>query len=120
MECLHPIPQGSFMKQNNLTLFPKLTYKDLKDISQGTYQMIQAPCYCQMKLSINNNSFPVNVCEVVACERYCARFLSPGAKNPLLLQFNLPSCYISRKSHTRTINTRSKSIHVLVKMGYEV
>lgn len=35
---IHHIPDTSFRRVNNLTLFPKLTYRDLKDISLGSYQ----------------------------------------------------------------------------------
>lgn len=127
-QLVRQIPQNSFMQQNNLTLFPKLTYADLKDISQGSYQINQAASYCQINLAANNDNFPVKVCEVVACQRFCARFLTQGAKNPLLLLFNLPSRFVSGKNilltffskWTRMINIKLKNIHALVKMGYEV
>lgn len=71
-QVVRQIPQSAFTQQNNLTLFPKLSYADLKNVSQGTYQIIQAPSYCQLHLASNNDNFPVKVCEAPACQRYCA------------------------------------------------
>lgn len=96
------IPQNLFKQQNNLTLFPKLTYADLKDVCQGTYQITQAPSYCQLMLAANNDNFPVKVCEVSACQQFCARFFTQGT-NPLLLLFNLPSRFVSGKKHSTYI-----------------
>lgn len=51
------IPDTSFRRVSNLTLFPKLTYKDLKDISLGSYQIRLAKSYCQSHMKRNNNDF---------------------------------------------------------------
>lgn len=94
------IPFNSFTRQNNLTLFPKLSSADLKRISQGSYQITQARSYCQMNLAANNNNFPVNVCDATVCQRYCANFLSASSNNPLLLWFNLPSRFVAARRHS--------------------
>lgn len=97
------IPQSSFINQNKLTLFPKLTYADLKNISQGSYQITQARSYCQMMLANNNGNFPVKVCKASECQRKCASFLTPNSKNALLLLFNLPSRFKAAKRHSTFI-----------------
>lgn len=92
------IPARSFTQVNNLSLFPKLTYENLKAISQGTYQINQARSYCQMHLAANNGNFVVNICDPAECQKYCAELLIQ-CTDPVLLLANLPSRFVSKKKH---------------------
>lgn len=91
------IPRTSFDKVNNLSLFPKMTYEELKNISQGTYQIKQAKSYVQLHLKANNNNFVTSICDPAAFQRYCGQM--GQYSKPLLLLLNLPSRFISRKIH---------------------
>lgn len=93
---VNKISQAAFNKIENLSLFPKLTYADLKNISQGTYQINQAKSYVQMYLKANNNTFHVFVCDADIREK-CSKI--GNYQNPLLLMIKLPSRFNSRKTH---------------------
>lgn len=88
------IPQRLFVEVINLTLFPKLTYEQLKEISQGTYQINQARSYCQMHMAANNNNFPIKMCSQAQCP-----FVELLTPNSLLLLVNFPSRFKSQKKH---------------------
>lgn len=92
------IPQRFFNQVNNLSLFPKLSYQDLKLISQGTYQIKQARSYCQLHLKRNNNIFVLNICDPNQTRNSCAQFL-PQSSNPLLVMVTFASRYTSSKKH---------------------
>lgn len=95
---LHRIPNTSFHPVINLTLFPKLTYAELKNVSLGSYQIRLAKSYCQSHVRANNNTFTINVCDDVnTCNRYCGAFLN--GSNPLLLSIDLLSRFQSNKYH---------------------
>lgn len=96
MSFVRKIPAASFNKISNLNLFPKLTYAELKNVSQGTYQINLAKSYIQLYLKANNNNFDVNICDAAAFQRYCARM--GQYSNPLLIQVNLPSRFVSKKN----------------------
>lgn len=96
---VHHIPATSFKLVNNLTLFPKLTYRDLKEISQGTYQIRLARSYCQSHVKANENRFPINVCDDVnVCKKYFDKLILLGPR-PLLLWLILLSRFQSNKKH---------------------
>lgn len=67
------IPKNSFNTVNNLTLFPKMIYAQLKGISLGSYQINQAKSYTQMHLKFNDNNFSIDICDAVAFKTHCAR-----------------------------------------------
>lgn len=95
---VHHVPNSSFKSVNNLTLFPKFTYRELKEISQGSYQIRQAKSYCQSHVRANNNMFIINVCDDVnVCKRYCEQLLK--GSDPLLLSLDLLSRFQSKKYH---------------------
>lgn len=97
MRFVRHIPSTSFTQVNNLSLFPKMTYGELKHISQGTYQINQAKSYVQMHLKSNNNILIViKVCDVTALQPYCQQ---NQCTDPLLLMLNLPSRFVSTKKH---------------------
>lgn len=87
---IHKIPRNAFAPVNDLTLFPKLNFRDLKDISQGTYQIKQAPSYCQSHLKANNGHFVTNVSDDANCKKYISELIKPHS-NSLLLLTNLSS-----------------------------
>lgn len=99
------IPRRMFVEVNNLTLFPKLTYAQLKQISQSNYQINQAPSYCQMMFSKNNNNFPLKICSKAQCPN--ASLLT---EKSLLLLATLPSRFIANKNH-RTYVILDKDSH---------
>lgn len=95
---VHRIPDTSFRHVTNLTLYPKLTYRELKEVSLGSYQIRLAKSYCQSHLRANNNSFIIKVCEDVdLCNRHFEKLLN-GSK-PLLLCLDLLSRFQSNKFH---------------------
>lgn len=77
---VHRIPNNSFRSVTNLTLFPKLTYKELKNISQGSYQIRQAVSYAQLHVNANNNTFVINVCDVGVCQQMCGKLLESNSE----------------------------------------
>lgn len=92
------IPNTSFRRTTNLTLFPKYSYGELKEISQGSYQIRQAKSYCQSHVRTNNNSFVLNVCDDInTCKKYCDKLLT--GSQPLLLSLDLLSRFQSNKFH---------------------
>lgn len=97
MRFVKTIPKAKFSKIHNLSLFPKLSYADLKNISQGTYQINQARSYVQMHLKNCDNNFEINVCNATDFKTHCARM--SHFSNPLLLMVNLPSRFVSGKKH---------------------
>lgn len=98
-QIAHRIPTESIQLTQNLTLYPKLTYHDLKEISQGSYQIKLAKSYCQLHIKANQNSFPIYVCsDVDICDKYFANKIVLGP-NPILLWINLRSRFESQKSH---------------------
>lgn len=97
-EFVQHIPNKSFKSVNNLTLFPKLSYADLRKISLGSYQIRLAKSYCQSHLRKNNNTFMINVCnDINLCKRYFKKLLK--GSNPLLLSLDLSSRFQSGKHH---------------------
>lgn len=95
---IHHIPNASFRRVNNLTLFPKLSYNELREISQGTYQIRQAKSYCQSHVEANNNTFIINVCDDInLCQRYFGKIFK--VSSPLLLSIDLLSRFQSNKYH---------------------
>lgn len=99
LSCIaHRIPDTLFRNADNLTLFPKFTYRELREISQGSYQIRQARSYCQSHLRANNNRFVINVCDNVAVCRKLFDKLIKGT-NPLLLSLDLLSRFQSNKKH---------------------
>lgn len=92
------IPQKSFTPVMDLTLFPKCSYDDLKNISQGTYQIKNAPSYCQYHLKSNDGHFLAYVCDAGNCRKYCSDILEINS-NPLLMLAKLPSRFQKRKLH---------------------
>lgn len=70
------IPNTSFRLVNNLTLFMKFSYGDLKEISHGSYQIRQAKSYCQSHVRANNNTFTIIVCDDInICQRYFGKIM---------------------------------------------
>lgn len=92
------IPNGTFRNVQNLTLFPKFSYADLKQISQGSYQIRQAASYCHSHVKANNGAFMTKVCDANVCQRVCAIFLQ-NTSNPLLLSIDLKSRFQSNHFH---------------------
>lgn len=95
------IPDSAFKAVNNLTIYPKLEIKDLKCISQGSYQINQARSYCQSHLKANNGNFVTKICCAETCRKYCSSILEKDS-NPLLLMANISSRFQSskiRKTH---------------------
>lgn len=91
--------RNEFQTVNNLTLFPKFTYSGLKEISQGSYQIRQAPSYCQLHIKNNNNNFKVNIWQGIACQTLCGHLLKIGTSEPLLLSVDLNSRFQSNRTH---------------------
>lgn len=92
------LPKNAFRNVPNLTLFPKFSYGDLKQISQGSYQIRQAASYCQHHVKENNNTFITKVCDANVCQQQCANLLE-NTTNPLLLSIHLKSRFESNKFH---------------------
>lgn len=88
------IPSTAIMKVNNSTLFPKLTYDEIKLISQGSYQIRQSPSYYQNYINRNNNTFFSNVCNETVCKKVFKNVI-----NPLLVSIYSPSRFQSNKKH---------------------
>lgn len=96
---VHHIPISSFRLVNNLTLFPKLTYDKLKEISQGSYQIRLAKSYCHSHVKANENRFPINVCDdAKVWKKYFEKKITLGP-DALLLRLNLRSRFQSNKKH---------------------
>lgn len=95
----HLIPHNAFQTVTNLTLFPKFTYRELKIISQESYQIRQAVSYCQLHMKVNNNNFTINIWQGNGCQILCGNLLKNGTSNPLLLSVNLRSRFQSNKIH---------------------
>lgn len=96
---VHNIPDDIFKIVENLSLHPKYTYKELKQISVGSYQIRLAKSYCQAHVKANNNAFIIKVCDNIdQCKRYCEKLLTRQSK-PLLLHLNLRSRFSSGKTH---------------------
>lgn len=98
---VHLIPVTSYVIVPNLTLYPKFTYRDLKNISHGSYQIRLARSYCQAHIKANNNLFIIKVCEANVCQRLCERLLE-NTFQPLLLMLELKSRFranVFHKSH---------------------
>lgn len=92
------IPKTAYTRVENLTLFPKMTYAELKDVSNGTYQIRQARSYCQSHLKANNNVFVSYICNATICNNLFKKLLT-STTNPILIYINLMSRFQSRKSH---------------------
>lgn len=75
------IPNGAFRNVLNLTLFPKFSYADLKQISQ----IRQAASYCHSHVKANNGAFMTKVCDANV--------------NPLILSIDLKSRFQSNHFH---------------------
>lgn len=105
------IPRTSFTCVNNLSLHPKLKMEDLKEITQGTYQIAQSRSYCQSHLKENANDFVMKVCPATECREYCGILLT-STSNPLLLLVNFKSRFVSTKRHKSYVlvdlNSRGK------------
>lgn len=93
------IPRTVFTPANDLTIYPKFNFNDLKDVSQGVYQIKQAPSYCQSHLKANDGHFITNVCDAENCKKYCSSILKPNS-NPLLLLANLSSRFKKSGKHS--------------------
>lgn len=93
--CIQHFPNTSFRQISNLTLHPKFSSEDLKNISLGTFQIRLAKSYCQAHLKANNNEFIVHVCDDIAlCQKYFQ-----DSSHPLLLRFNSVSRFRSATIH---------------------
>lgn len=92
------IHHSSFERLDNLTLFPKLTFADLKYISLGTYQIEQARSYCQVHLRANQNKFVVFQCNDAVCRQICEKIAAKTTK-PVLIYVKLKSRFQSTKHH---------------------
>lgn len=96
---VHHVPIDSFKIVQNLSLHPKYSYKQLEQISVGSYQIRLAKSYCQAHVKANNNAFIIKVCDdIVQCKKYCGKLLTRQSK-PLLLHLNLRSRFSSTKTH---------------------
>lgn len=111
------IPNDAFQNVQNLTLFPKFSYRDLKKISQGSYQIRQAPNYCQCHVKENNNTFVTKVCDSNICLRLCGALLD-NTTNPLLLSIDLKSRFETNKFHKVYILLSLNSDEKYVLSGY--
>lgn len=96
---VHLMPRNEFQTVNNLTLFPKLTYSELKSISQGSYQIRQAVSYCQLHAKNNNNNVTMHIWQGNACKRLCGHLLTNRTSEPLLLSADLRSRFQSNRTH---------------------
>lgn len=92
------IPISLFTSMNNLTLFPKLKIEELKEITQGTYQIAQSRSYCQMHLKENRNDFVINVLNENECRKFCEKLITANS-SPLLLLTKFKSRYVASKHH---------------------
>lgn len=92
------IPRNAFKKLNNLTLFPKLTFADLKYISLGTYQITQARSYVQRHMNSNQNRFVVGYCSEEECRKLCGK-IGVKIEEPALIYLKLQSRFQSTKHH---------------------
>lgn len=99
---LQHIPASLYTVVRNLTLFPKFSYEDLKKISQGSYQIRQAPSYCQVHLRSNNDAFNISVCDVSnnanIYQRLCG-IIKTNTSTPLLLMLDLKSRFRTNVTH---------------------
>lgn len=102
------IPDSSYAIVQNLTLFPKFSYKNLKNIVHGTYQIRQARSYCQSHLRANNDAFIIKVCEITAVinARLC-KILKENTSQPLLLMLDIKSRFRANVAH---------KVHVLLSL----
>lgn len=96
------IPRNSFKLVVNLTLFPKLTFNDLKHIALGTYQISQARSYAQIHLKANQNRFIAFYCGEEACQNLCAKMGINKSKHALIY-IKLQSRFQSMKHHNAYI-----------------
>lgn len=92
------LPSNIFTRVCDLTIHPKFNVEDLKIIAQGTYQIKQAPSYCQSYLNANDGHFITYVCDAEYCRRFCSELLEPQS-NPVLLMTKLSSRFITAKQH---------------------
>lgn len=91
--------RNEFQTVPNLTLFPKFTQNQLKQISQGSYQIRQSRSYCQLHMRNNNNNFNVSIWQGKACQTLCGHLLRHGSSEPLLLSVDLSSRFQSNRTH---------------------
>lgn len=92
------IPDKFHRRVNNLTLFPKLKFKDLKEICQGSYQIRLAKSYCHSHVKANNDMFPMDVCnDINILRKYFGKLLTMSRL--LLLRLDSFSRFQSNKSH---------------------
>lgn len=96
---MHLIPPTAFTPVHNLTLFPKFSYQELKNISHGTYEIRLARSYCQAHMKTNNGIFIIGVCDAHVSTRFCEKLLENTSK-PLLLQLKLKSRFRANITHT--------------------
>lgn len=90
------IPTSSYTVVQNLTLYPKFSYHDLKMICHGSYQIRQAPSYYQSHLRENNGNFVIKVCNN---DNRLNKILTQNTSNPILLMLDLKSRFRSNKTH---------------------
>lgn len=95
---VHLIPANSYIAVSNLTLFPKYTYQDMKNISHGSYQIRLARSYCQAHVKANNGIFIIKVCDANVCQKFCGRLLV-NTLQPLLLLLELKSRFRANMFH---------------------
>lgn len=87
-----------FHEFDDFDALPQLSVSDLIQIGLGTYQIRQAPSYCQMHYKANDSKFVVFECP----ENMKAEFLkdlSPDTKKIKLLMARIKSRFRSQKKH---------------------
>lgn len=92
------ILRRSFGPVTNLSLYPKLTFDELRMFALGSYQIKQAQSYCQLHLN-ESRDFLVYVCDEEECEQKCAQFSTDKTKLVLIL--------VLFKSRFQTLRTHS-------------
>lgn len=77
---------------------PQLSVKHLIQIALGTYQIRQAPSYCQLHFRTNNSEFVVYECPDDVVDEFLATF-NTKEKELKLLMARMKSRFRSQKSH---------------------
>lgn len=90
------IQSSSYTVVQNLTLYPKFSYHELKIICHGSYQIRQAPSYYQSHLKENNGNFVIKLCNN---DNRLNKILTQNTSNPILLMLDLKSRFRSNKTH---------------------
>lgn len=83
---------------DELASLPRLTEIDLRLISLGSYQIKNAPGYCQSQLKNNNNQFELFKCNELLLQNRFGRFVNPD-NDPILLLGQMASRFSNRKHH---------------------